>query len=59
MSTTTDGYLPMDCPRCERRRLMPTIVTTDEHGDMLDFPFVSKVECEKCRYEWPDEASDT
>ena len=48
------SYLPMNCPNCGRRRLEPEIVTTDDRGDLLDFPFVSQIKCEKCGRVWPD-----
>jgi transcription elongation factor Elf1 len=40
------GYLPMPCPRCGHRRLLPTIVVNP--------PRVVAVACETCETAWPD-----
>jgi len=49
----TTGYLPMDCPVCGRRRLLPTIVTKDGAS------WVAAVACEGCETAWPDDVGVT
>ena len=39
------GYLPIDCPRCGRRRVEGWLRTPEDGR-----PFVVQVRCEKCRY---------
>lgn len=51
--TQATGYLPMNCPVCGRRRLLPTILAAGDRA------WVTAVACEKCETAWPSEGAET
>jgi hypothetical protein len=43
-----DGYLPMNCPQCGRRRLMYALAQSAN----ISGEYVMTIDCEKCDHVW-------